>query len=236
MVRGCIFIKGYLYMKQTNEPISGHAATASEELHKPRRGRPSRADAPRMEQHLLDIACRLFVASGYDLTTMDAIAMEARVSKRTLYLRYPKKELLFAAVVADHTARSFAAVEAVLERFASNPSLSLRARLQMLGHVFVEQAVNPDTLSLDRSMATTAQRFPELLDSLHRAGYERATSIVQTLLSEAGAKESAISAQAFYSLLVLAPIRERLRDGKQQVPDVDRVVDFITAGARISTT
>ncbi|MFP3444070.1 TetR/AcrR family transcriptional regulator [Pseudomonas sp. SIMBA_067] len=189
-----------------------------------------------MEQHLLDIACRLFVASGYDLTTMDAIAMEARVSKRTLYLRYPKKELLFAAVVADHTARSFAAVEAVLERFASNPSLSLRARLQMLGHVFVEQAVNPDTLSLDRSMATTAQRFPELLDSLHRAGYERATSIVQTLLSEAGAKESAISAQAFYSLLVLAPIRERLRDGKQQVPDVDRVVDFITAGARISTT
>jgi len=85
-------------------------------------------------------------------------------------------------------------------------------------------------------MATTAQRFPELLDSLHRAGYERATSIVQTLLSEAGAKESAISAQAFYSLLVLAPIRERLRDGKQQVPDVDRVVDFITAGARISTT
>jgi len=131
MVRGCIFIKGYLYMKQTNEPISGHAATASEELHKPRRGRPSRADAPRMEQHLLDIACRLFVASGYDLTTMDAIAMEARVSKRTLYLRYPKKELLFAAVVADHTARSFAAVEAVLERFASNPSLSLRARLQM---------------------------------------------------------------------------------------------------------
>lgn len=212
------------------------AATPSDELRKPRRGRPSLADAPRLEQHLLDIAHRLFVANGYDVTTMDSIAVEARVSKRTLYLRYPRKELLFAAVVTDHTARSFAAVQAVLARFESDPELDLRARLQMLGHVFVEQAVNPDTLSLDRSMATTAQRFPELLDSLHRAGYERATSIVQALLSEAGAMESAISAQAFYSLLVLAPIRERLRDGKQQVPDVDRVVDFITAGARIAAT
>ncbi|SEI53958.1 TetR/AcrR family transcriptional regulator [Pseudomonas sp. NFACC07-1] len=212
------------------------AATPSDELRKPRRGRPPLADGPRLEQHLLDIAHRLFVANGYDVTTMDSIAVEARVSKRTLYLRYPRKELLFAAVVADHTARSFAAVQAVLARFESDPELDLRARLQMLGHVFVEQAVNPDTLSLDRSMATTAQRFPELLDSLHRAGYERATSIVQALLSEAGAMESAISAQAFYSLLVLAPIRERLRDGKQQVPDVDRVVDFITAGARIAPT
>ncbi|MGF6222440.1 TetR/AcrR family transcriptional repressor of mexJK operon [Pseudomonas sp. F-14 TE3482] len=235
MVRSCIFIKGYLYMKQTISTESD-AAAASGELRKPRRGRPSQADAPRLEQHLLDIAHRLFVANGYDVTTMDSIAMEARVSKRTLYLRYPRKELLFAAVIADHTVRSFAAVQAVLKRFESDPSLDLRARLQMLGHVFVEQAVNPDTLSLDRSMATAAKRFPELLDSLHRAGYERATSIVQALLSEAGAMESEISAQAFYSLLVLAPIRERLRDGKQQVPDVNRVIDFITAGARISAT
>lgn len=225
-------------MKQTisTGATLADAATPSGELRKPRRGRPPLADTPRLEQHLLDIAHRLFVANGYDVTTMDSIAVEARVSKRTLYLRYPRKELLFAAVVADHTARSFAAVQAVLERSESDPELDLRARLQMLGHVFVEQAINPDTLSLDRSMATTAQRFPDLLDSLHRAGYERATSIVQALLSEAGAMESAISAQAFYSLLVLAPIRERLRDGKQQVPDVDRVVDFITAGARITTT
>jgi AcrR family transcriptional regulator len=225
-------------MKQTVSTGSTFADSAATtgELRKPRRGRPSQADAPRLEQHLLDIAHRLFVANGYDVTTMDSIAVEARVSKRTLYLRYPRKELLFAAVVADHTVRSFEAVQAVLERFESNPELDLRARLKMLGHAFVEQAVNPDTLSLDRSMATTAQRFPDLLDSLHRAGYERATSIVQALLSEAGAMESEISAQAFYSLLVLAPIRERLRDGKQQVPDVDRVIDFITAGARISAT
>ena len=223
-------------MKQTisTEPTFADADAPSGELRKPRRGRPSQADVPRLEQHLLDIAHRLFVAEEYDVTTMDSIAAEARVSKRTLYLRYPRKELLFAAVVTEHTARSFAAVQAVLDRFENNPELDLRARLQMLGEVFVEQAVNPDTLSLDRSMATAAQRFPELLDSLHRAGYERATSIVQALLTEAGATESAISAQAFYSLLVLAPIRERRKDRKQQVPDVDRVVDFITAGARIS--
>ncbi|MGP3791586.1 TetR/AcrR family transcriptional regulator [Pseudomonas sp. B392_1p] len=222
--------------KISNAPVASGAAASQSEVRKPRRGRPAFADVPRLEQDLLDVAHRLFVANGYDATTMDAIAIAARVSKRTLYLRYPRKELLFAAVVAAHTARSFEPVQAVLSRFESDPELDVRTRLQMLGQVFVGQATNPDTLSLDRSMATTAQRFPDLLDSLHRTGYERATAIVQVLLLEAGALEPTISAQAFYSLLVLAPIRERPRDGKQQVPDVNRVVDFIVAGARISAT
>lgn len=222
--------------KITTAPSVSGAVTPSSELRKPRRGRPALVDVPRMEQDLFDVAHRLFVANGYDATTMDAIALEARVSKRTLYLRYPRKELLFAAVVAAHTARSFEHVQAVLSGFEREPELDLRARLQRLGQVFLEQAITPDALSLDRSMATTAQRFPDLLDSLHRAGYERATSIVQALLLEAGAIEPTISAQAFYSLLVLAPLRERPRGGKQPVPDVNQVVDFIIAGARISAT
>lgn len=222
--------------KITTAPSVSGAATPSSELRKPRRGRPPSADALRLEQGILEVAHRLFVANGYDATTMDAIAMEARVSKRTLYLRHPKKEFLFAAVVADHTARSFEHVQAVLYGFEREPELDVRTRLQRLGHVFVEQAITADTLSLDRSMATTAQRFPSLLEALHSAGYERATSIVQSMLSEAGALEPTIAAQAFYSLLVLAPIRERSGAAPHHGPDVDRVVDFIIAGARISAT
>ena len=60
-------------------------------------GRPTRAEAERRHQVLLDTASRLFIARGLDAVSLDAIAEEAGVAKRFVYARYRDKGLKYAA-------------------------------------------------------------------------------------------------------------------------------------------
>lgn len=54
------------------------------------------------ELGILHAAERLFVARGYDLTTMDEIALAAEFTKRTVYSYFSSKEELRAAVFLRH--------------------------------------------------------------------------------------------------------------------------------------
>ena len=70
----------------------------------PRRGRPSRKEAAGIDRGVLDAARDCFVESGFDGTTMEAIAERAGVTKKTLYLRYPDKGALLKAVLEHRLA------------------------------------------------------------------------------------------------------------------------------------
>ena len=56
-------------------------------------------DKEKIRQHLIDIAEKIFSQLGFDRTTMEIIAREARKGKSTLYYYFKNKEQLFAAVV-----------------------------------------------------------------------------------------------------------------------------------------
>ncbi len=207
-----------------------------EKLPPGRRGRPSRADAHQIERRLLDAARSVFVQRGFEATTMDAVAGQARTSKRTLYERFASKEQLFAAVVTDHTERSFAPVRAALAdviavRRLGNESKALRECLVRLGNAFVAQAVSLESQALDRAVFSVAHVLPELADRLHQDGFVRAVDMVSGLLEQSGAKQAKLAAQAFYSILVLTPMRGDSPRSSQPLPDVTAVVDFILAGA-----
>jgi TetR/AcrR family transcriptional regulator, mexJK operon transcriptional repressor len=60
-------------------------------------GRQRQAEAKRAA--ILDAAEELFVSSGYELTSVDAIAARATVSKRTVYDHFGDKMSLFRSVV-----------------------------------------------------------------------------------------------------------------------------------------
>src|SRR5687767_8314809 len=64
-------------------------------------GRPKASELADLEARLLYVAREMFFAKGYGGTTMHAVALAARVSKTTLYSRYPTKEALFRAIVAE---------------------------------------------------------------------------------------------------------------------------------------
>ena len=52
---------------------------------------------------ILDAARRLFVQDGYELTSVDAIAARAGVSKRTVYDHFGDKERIHSAVLEQVT-------------------------------------------------------------------------------------------------------------------------------------
>ena len=52
-----------------------------------------------MNERILDVATELFLAQGYGLTTIEALARRAGISKRTFYHRFADKAVLFGAVV-----------------------------------------------------------------------------------------------------------------------------------------
>lgn len=58
-------------------------------------------------QRILDIAARLILRYGYDKTTMQDIALEAAISKSTLYLYWKNKEELFQALTTRETLHMF---------------------------------------------------------------------------------------------------------------------------------
>jgi AcrR family transcriptional regulator len=53
-----------------------------------------------LREHILTTAKDVFLASGYERTSMDVVAARAETSKRSLYAHFPSKDALFAGVVA----------------------------------------------------------------------------------------------------------------------------------------
>lgn len=58
-------------------------------------------DTHEKRQVILEGAVKVFIESGYDVSSMDRIAEVAGVSKRTVYNHFQSKESLFQAVVDD---------------------------------------------------------------------------------------------------------------------------------------
>lgn len=62
------------------------------------RGRPTAAEAQARDNDVLSAAAALFEQRGFAGVTMAAVARDARISKTTLYARYPDKAALFRAI------------------------------------------------------------------------------------------------------------------------------------------
>lgn len=72
--------------------------------------RPTRADAVRNRERLLDAAARLVEQRGVEAVTMDDVAAEAGVGKGTVYRRFGSRVGLMAALLDHSEARWQAAV------------------------------------------------------------------------------------------------------------------------------
>lgn len=77
-------------------------------------GRPTPEAAELIEPDLLAATWRIFVERRYSRTTIEAVARQARMSKRTIYQRYSSKDQLVEA-----------AIRAALERWRSHVRESL---------------------------------------------------------------------------------------------------------------
>ncbi|MCR6659666.1 MAG: TetR/AcrR family transcriptional regulator [Asticcacaulis sp.] len=62
-----------------------------------RRGRPVDPD---LSAKIVEAACTLFSELGFQATTMDKVAREAKISKLSIYKHFENKDALFSAIIA----------------------------------------------------------------------------------------------------------------------------------------
>ncbi|MFC7544929.1 TetR/AcrR family transcriptional regulator [Plantactinospora sp. GCM10030261] len=108
-------------------------------------------------------AQRLFLASGVAATSMDAITLEAGVSKQTVYAYYPSKDALLADVLETLMAQRTAAWDA-----EHQPAHPLRTRAEVATELtgyaesVVDTLLQPEYLGLARVIVAESGRNPKL--------------------------------------------------------------------------
>jgi TetR/AcrR family transcriptional regulator, mexJK operon transcriptional repressor len=111
-------------------------------------------------------ALTLFASDGYERTSVDAIAAEAGVSKRTVYSHYGDKENLFLSVVRDTYEAMLTRIAEIVDRTAWDSDLpsALTSCVTEVTHSIVRA---PERSTLVRLLITEAPHFPALIDLLH---------------------------------------------------------------------
>jgi len=183
-----------------------------------RSGRPSREDAIRLRQTIIDVARRLFLEQGYGSTSIDQIALLAHISKRTLYHRFQDKAALFAVVVGDIVTRlrpPGAADTDALAKLASGPDIAVI--LHRLAQLALAAALTPEALALTRLLIAEAIRFPELARAAEAEGSRREGIVLIAALLDRETKAGRIAvtkpdfaAEQFLQMVVSVPIRRAM--------------------------
>jgi len=156
---------------------------------------------------ILKAAMRVFSTRSYSGASMDAIAIEAAVSKPTLYQYFGDKQGLFAAVLAE-------AREHLLSPFAGSQGRDMVEVLMEFSWHYADFVLQPEILSLARLVIGEVERFPDLGQQYLAQGPDKALSGITGYLEQmkqAGRLEfddGQLCAGDLWSLIFSAP-RER---------------------------
>lgn len=104
---------------------------------------------------ILEAATGLFLVLGYDRTSLARVAVDAGVSKATLFKQFPTKAELFEATV-------LAAGDRPDSEPLEPPSGSFYSGLVDLGMAYAELLSRPRIADLIRAVIAESSRFPEL--------------------------------------------------------------------------
>ena len=140
-------------------------------------------------------AHQLFIQSGFERTSMDAIAEEARVSKQTLYRYYQNKEALFVATMQHLVFEQ--AVLALFAQLRQTPIESLpqlERTLLTWAQLVLENIMRPAYVALVRVLIAEMPRFPTL-GSLFFSAIPQEGGVVLRALFESAAAHGVIQAR-----------------------------------------
>lgn len=178
-----------------------------------RGGRPPAGSAGEVEARLLTSATRLFLERGYEGTSCDQVALEARAGKASIYSRYSSKSALFKAVIEHLLTGTPTRDDVAL-------AMPLEERLAAIGMTLLEDALAVDALALLRLMVVDAHRLADTdtrADQLFwHAGVKRVSAII-ALHEPENAVAAAPVAEQFIEM-VLAPMLLRALLGEATAP------------------
>ena len=181
-----------------------------------RGGRPSREDSARLADRILAAATSLFLAEGYGATSIEQVARQAHVSKRTFYARFDDKAALFGAVLRRIVENLRPAAEIPLLEGGD-----LAANLQRLAELIMRAALSPQAIAVHRLIIGESARFPALAAAVNRnAATEEGVALIAGLLErEARAGTMALDDPHFaarHFLYMVITIPQRLAMGLEK--------------------
>jgi TetR/AcrR family transcriptional repressor of mexJK operon len=196
---------------------------ATEVLHPHRAqagGRPTREQAEQRLLRVLQVAQDAFLSAGYADTSLDTIARESGVAKKTLYQHFGDKAGLFAAVLTCLRNAWIAGLQNIVVE-DKDPCAVLEAAAQHL----LDVGTRTDMLELHRLLLIEARRFPDLIDGHYgRRGGLVGMEPLSAYLRSATQRgllhfdDEALASEQFV-YLVLGGIRSRILRGACRRPN-----------------
>jgi TetR/AcrR family transcriptional regulator, mexJK operon transcriptional repressor len=193
----------------------------------------SRAWAKR--EQIVAGAQRVFLRDGFAGASTDAIAAEARVSKRTLYAYYPGKEELFADVLRRLTIDNpHTQVLAIVEGIEPEDLGELREMLVGLASRVASIMMDPDYLALLRTIIADTHRFPQLGEIYRSTVPERGFRIFLTLMERVRERgivdipDAEAATRLFFGPLVTYTLLDGLfKPGERPQPPASEKIEHI---------
>lgn len=200
-----------------------------------RRGRPTRAEASKLDLAVREAAVATFLELGYAGASMESIARAAGITKRSLYARYPDKRAVFADVIPW-----------ALARYTEEPAIDdvehedVETALLMLGRASLSRATHPENVRLKRIASTESALFPEFnisAESMMWAGRQRTVTEVLRHYVDRGdiaVDDLELAAEHFLAMVEAVPARMAdfgvFRSKKQQERHLQYAVRLFLRG------
>ena len=137
------------------------------------RGRPP---SKLKRQLILDAATRLFTEQGYEGTSVEDIAVDAGVSKQTVYSHFGSKENLFGLAVADKC-RSAGVDEDAID-LHKPPQLML----PLVARSFVDLVKSREALRVYAICTNSTESHPRIAELFYRHGPKRTVDVLSAYL------------------------------------------------------
>jgi TetR/AcrR family transcriptional repressor of mexJK operon len=145
-----------------------------------RTGRPK---DPIKRAAIVQVATALFAKGPFDAVTMEAVAIEAGVSKQTVYSHFSDKETLFEATVtaiSDQMIRGLSA--------PGTAGLSLQERLVNMGVAFLTVVLGEHVANMMHTLPTGLSNNRKLATRFYNAGPGRTKQALAEIISSAASK------------------------------------------------
>lgn len=176
----------------------------------------------RNRKAILDAAAELFLAAGFDGTSLARVADSAGVSKATLFKQFPTKSQLFEATVLEAASTPDAELR-------DPPSDDFHAGLVHLGRAYADVLTRPQVAALMRMIIAELPRFPELRERTFDFGTLTVLAALRHYLREADAAGTAdiddldVATTQFLGMIAAAVFWPRLVHGTWSITEEEEL-------------
>ena len=191
-------------------------------------GRPTKEQAEARSEELLDTALDIFLERGFELTTIEMIATKMNMTKRTVYVKFADKSVLFLAAVQRAIERQVVPPE-VLAGFDKG---DLSETLEAVARLRIGQVMTRNGMRLQHIIQSESYRFPEIFSANVEQSARPVIGFVQGVLNRAvtagtiASTDTALAASTFMSMVVGGQVRTIIAGYETSPDEIEAKVRF----------